>query len=112
MGSGPQYEAVKAGKVKFILVFRELRRDGQWVSYIWQGKDRNYALTAMKNYFVRTSYTKRIKWTDQSERYVLDHYLEMTKTELADQLRSKFKQPFTKNAVIKKWHTLQKGIKP
>lgn len=112
MSSGPQYEAIRAGKVKFVLVFRELRRDGKWYSYVWQGKDRNHGLTAFKNYFVRTSYTKRIKWTAESEKYVRDHYHEMTKTELADKLRSRFKQPFTKNAVIKRWHTLKRKDTP
>ena len=99
----------KRGEMPCVLVFREKRDDGTWVSKVWQAKSRSTVRTSFLNHLGETSYKPRIPWPAEAEQYVLNNYHTQSKRLIAQHLAHTYKMKFTKNAVIKKYHTLTKG---
>lgn len=93
----------------FVLVLREQLNNGTWISNVWTGQDRYRAASIIAKHLDRTVTRKLMKWSAEKDKFVLDHYHSYTKEELAAMMRARFKQGFTKNAVIKRYHTLRGG---
>ncbi|MBY0561409.1 hypothetical protein [Hyphomicrobium sp.] len=52
--------------------------------------------------------TSRLTWSPEADAYVIRNYGRMAGSRIAKNLRRRFHQPFTKNAVVSRWNRVLK----